>query len=201
MYGFIKGIVDEVVDDYAIIDANGVGYLIYCDLFTLSSLVVGTTAKIYTHLQVKEDALTLYGFRDKEAKRMFEMLLTVNGVGAKVAMRALSKLKADEIMLAILTDNAQAFKGIQGLGPKISARIMLELKPKLSKVSNEEIVSAFNTSTAVTETAVGKKREAIDALIGLGYTYAEASACVKSIDCDNMSIEDIIFHALKSGNK
>ncbi len=196
MYGYIKGGVDSGQSDYIIIETGGVGYLVYCDLFTLSEVKQGEKAKIYTYLQVKEDALTLFGFMDTERKTMFETLIAVNGVGAKVAMKILSKLKPRDVIVAIVSDDTKAFKGISGLGPKISGRIILELKGKFAKDTNIED-AVTSASIAPTVTKGGKTKEAVDALLGLGYNFSEATNAIKAVYKEDMSVEDLIFHALK----
>lgn len=199
MYSYFYGEIAEIAAESLVIDVGGIGYEIYCDMFTLSSLKVGDITKIYTYLSVKEDSMTLYGFKDKSFKDMFETLISVNSVGPKVALKALSTLKPDEIALAVLSDNPKAFKGISGLGAKTAARIILELKSKLGSISSDKLADAFVSSSSHSDTPLGSVKDAIDALMGLGYSYNEASSLVKSVNKEGMSVEDIIGAALKMG--
>lgn len=201
MYAYLYGEISEIAGESLVIDVGGVGYEVFCDLFTLSAVKIGDKAKIHTYLNVKEDSMTIYGFKDKSAKDMFITLISVNGVGPKVAIKALSAMKPEEIALAILSENTKAFKGVSGLGPKIASRIVLELKGKMGKITDEELGSAFVSSgaTAAADSPLGNVKDAIDALMGLGYSYPEASDLVKSVNKGGMTVEDIIAAALKVG--
>lgn len=199
MYAYLYGEINDIGSDSLVVDVNGVGYEVICDLFTLSSVKAGEKAKIYTYLNVKEDSMTLYGFKDKATKDMFITLIGVNGVGPKVAIKALSAMKPEEIALAILSDNPKAFKGVSGLGPKIASRIVLELKSKMGKISDDELSGAFVAVASAGDTPLGNIKDAIDALMGLGYSYPEASDLVKAVNKEGMTVEDIIGAALKVG--
>ena len=199
MYAYLYGEITEIQSETVAIEVSGVGYEVFCDLFTLSALKIGDKVKLYTYLNVKEDSMTLYGFKEKNTKDMFITLLGVNGVGPKAAIKLLSAMKPEEIALAVLSDNKNAFKGIKGLGAKTSERIILELKGKMGKISNEELSDAFVSSTASVDTPMGNIKDAIDALMGLGYTYPEASRLVKEVNKDGMTVEAIIGAALKVG--
>lgn len=199
MYAYLHGEISEINAEKLVIDVGGVGYEVICDLFTLSAVKAGDKLKIHTYLHVKEDSMTIYGFKDKGAKDMFITLIGVNGVGPKVAIKALSAMKPEEIALAILSDNPKAFKGVSGLGPKIASRLVLELKGKMGKISDEDLSGAFVTSSAGADTPIGNVKDAIDALMGLGYSYPEASELVKAVNKNGMSVEDIIGAALKVG--
>lgn len=197
MYAFFEGKVEEITGDTLILNVGGVGYQMTCDLFTLSSLKIGRQAKIYTYLQVREDAMTLYGFHGKAVKEMFETLIAVNGVGPKVAVKVLSKLKPDEIALAVLMDNSAAFKGISGAGTKIISRIMLELK---SKLGESDLPSGRSDVAAVpVQGQAATLKEAADGLMGLGFSYNEAVSAVKAVLKEGMPVEEVIFQALKMG--
>lgn len=199
MYAYFYGEISEIGSESLVIDVSGIGYEVFCDMFTLSSLKVGEMSKIYTYLNVKEDSHTLFGFKEKSFKEMFQTLIGVNGVGPKVALKTLSTMKPDEIALAVLSDNTKAFKGVSGLGPKIASRIVLELKSKMGSVTSKELAGAFITSAEISSTPMGTVKDAIDALMGLGYSYNEAANLVNSVNKEGMSVEDIIGAALKMG--
>lgn len=199
MYSYLHGEISEISGEYLVIDVGGVGYQVICDLFTLSSVKIGDKVKIHTHLNVKEDSMTLYGFKERSAKDMFETLISVNGVGPKVAIKALSAMKPEDIAVAVLSDNPKAFKGVSGLGIKIASRIVLELKSKIGKMSSEDLSGAFTAASVSVDTPLSNVKDAIDALMGLGYSYPEASGLVKAVSKEGMSVEDIIGAALKAG--
>ena len=195
MYAFINGTVEEINPDCAVIDAGGVGYQIFCDLFTLSSLRVDQSTKVFTSLQTTKDgAMTLYGFADKQTKRMFELLLTVSGIGAKGALKILSKMSAGDIVLAIASENDAAFRG--AASPQVAARIIVDLRKKIQKlgidIDERKIENKGNA---------GQVKEASDALVGLGYTRSKAMEASKAVAKEGMSVEDIIFQALKQGDQ
>ncbi|MBQ9625417.1 MAG: Holliday junction branch migration protein RuvA [Clostridia bacterium] len=199
MYAYLDGKISEIGAEALAIDVNGVGYEVYCDLFTLSSVKAGDSIKLYTYLSVKEDSMTLFGFKEKSFKDMFITLIGVNGVGPKVAIKTLSVMKPEGIALAVMSDNAKAFKGVSGLGAKTASRIILELKGKMGKITDSELAGAFSASSQTANTPLGNVKDAIDALMGLGYSYTEASDIVKKVNKEGMSVEDIIGAALKVG--
>lgn len=198
MYDYFDGKIEEVCVDYLVIDVGGIGYSIFCDLYTLSSVSKGEKAKIYTSVATTKDgAMTLYGFKDKDTRKMYELLTTVSGVGPKGALKILSKLKPDELTMAIVTDNEIAFKG--AASPKIAGRIIVDLKKKVGSLDISSGMDMGEIGSVVSSGGGSVIKEATDALVGLGFSYQEAMGCVKNVMKDGMSVEDIIFWALKQG--
>lgn len=195
MYAYIKGIVSGKTADSVVIEAGGIGYLLYVSSNTLSGLKDLESVKVYTYLHVREDALLLFGFLSIEEKKMFERLLSISGVGPKVALSILSALKPSELALAIVTSDEKAFQKVSGVGKKTAQRIILELK---ERIKNDELTSINIPDTFTEDIGSGATREAISALCSLGYDYSDAAKAVSMIKLpENAKTEDIIFLCLK----
>ena len=196
MYSHIKGIVDELGADRAVIDAGGVGYELFCSKNTLKELALGKAAKLFAHLNISQDAVALYGFYTDDERAMFRKLIGVSRIGPKLALAALSVLSPDDISMAVLTDNAAAFDGVTGMGRKTAARVILELKDKVdsSDVSHAGMASDIEASSS------SIRAESIAALVSLGYDGADAGRVVAGLD-DCSSVEEMIKHALKEFSK
>lgn len=198
MYAYIKGTIGYKSNDYIVIEAGGIGYKIFTALSTISSVgAPGAEAKVYTHLYVREDAMVLYGFLTQDELSMFELLLSVSGVGPKVAISIISSVPLAKFSLAVVTDDVKTLTQAQGVGKKMAQRIILELKDKIKK---EQLV-AVNTPAASDIEAMGENSrvsEAVGALIVLGYSANEASRAVLNVYSEEMDLEQIIKSALKS---
>lgn len=196
MYAYIKGIVDEKGIDRAVVEAAGVGYELLCPDSTLREITAGKETKLLAHFNITQDGVALYGFYTKEEREMFRRLIAVNRVGPKLALSILSKLSPQDIAMAIVTQNAAAFDKIPGLGKKTAARLLLELK---EKVSEEEMAS----SSAAIPSAGGSmdmRAEAIAALVALGYDGVSAGRAVSAVgECGR--VEDMITMALREMGK
>lgn len=197
MYAYIKGKLDAKGNDYIIIEAGGIGYRINTSLATLEAAgQTGNEFKAYTHLYVREDIMSLYGFATHEELSTFELLLTVSGVGPKVALSLLSSVSPSKFGLAVITDDTKTLTRAQGVGAKMAQRIILELKDKIKK---EQL--ALNTGAAMDIPAASKEgsrmSEAVSALMVLGYSHMEASRAVASVFSDELDLESIIRNALK----
>ncbi|MBO4384156.1 MAG: Holliday junction branch migration protein RuvA [Clostridia bacterium] len=192
MYAHIKGIVDSVYADKAVIDASGVGYELNCSSQTLNKLIEGKPAKLFTHLNISQDAVALYGFYTESERAMFRKLIGVSRIGPKVALSVLSVLTPEDVSLAVLTDNAAAFDRVPGMGRKTAARVILELKEKVESVSPADGGSAESGSSV--------KSEAIAALVSLGYDGAEAGRVVSELP-DLPTVEETIKSALRKFSK
>lgn len=191
----IKGIIEEKTPDEIIIEAGGISYSVSVPATTSAAMpAVGETAKLYTFLNVKEDALELYGFADTSAQRCFKMLIGVSGIGPKVALGILSYLSPDSVILAISAGDHKAFSKCPGIGPKLAQRLVLELKDKAGKLTSKSI-SAESLSLPVMPE--GNARQAVQALIALGYTQQEASSAVARQE-QSLPVQEIIRLALKS---
>lgn len=181
---------------HAVIDCGGVGFLVNTSRFTLYDLPDDKSAgTVYTHLNVREDALDLFGFSTEFELQWFKMLITVNGVGPKAALAILSELTVDELALAISTKDAKSITRASGIGPKIAQRIILDLKDKVkSIVPDGEIYENAERISAVGE--MPNTSEAIAALTMLGYSQSDASVAVSKLD-PSLDVQSLIKQALK----
>ncbi|MBE6991215.1 MAG: Holliday junction branch migration protein RuvA [Ruminococcaceae bacterium] len=194
MFYYIMGTVAHMEEGLAVIDCGGVGYACHTTTSTLSRLKKGETAKLFTYCNIKEDAFDIYGFFTNEELKSFQMLLSVSGVGPKVALSILSYTSPDRLSLAIMTGDEKALTQVQGVGKKMAQRIILELKDKLGSMMTE-MDSGFEAVASVN--SGGKAAEAAAALAALGYSASEAGAALKGIDVDTLPVEEIIRAALK----
>ncbi len=192
MIAHIKGRLAEKSPTEVIIDCNGVGYQIHISLHTFSLLPDNENIKLYTFLQVKEDAHTLFGFVEKAERELFKLLISVSGVGAGTARTMLSSIPPQQIIHAIANNDVATVQSIKGIGAKTAQRVILDLKDKVLKVYNLEEVSAVESNT--------NKNEALSALEVLGFLRKSAEKVVDKIVKDNpdASVESIIKLALKN---
>lgn len=178
---------------YVVIDCNGVGYFVNITLHTFSALPEGDFIKLYTHLQIKDDAHTLYGFLTKAEREVFTLLLSVSGVGASTARTMLSSLTAAHVRSAIINGDVVSIQSVKGIGAKTAQRVILDLKDKMLKINDFEDIeyNAQNTN----------KEEALSALEVLGFVRKQAEKVVDSIiksASGEISVEEIIKRALKN---
>jgi len=205
MYYYIRGELVVSTPNMAVVDAAGVGYKMTISENTYRALPRRTdknpSVTLYSYLSVREDGIELFGFVNERELSSFKMLLSVSGVGPKAAMAILSLLTPEKFALAVCTEDKKTIAKANGVGPKTAARIILELRDKLMKeTSIDEDLSAAvldHSAEAAGAPARGKLSEAMDALLVLGYSRAEAQNALKSIDTQALSIEDIIKEALK----
>ncbi len=194
MIAHIDGIVSDKSTDSVVIDCGGVGYELSVSTATLSACPpVGKSAKLYAHLNVREDAMELYGFISKEEKNMFLRLTAVSGIGPKSALGILSTLSVHDISVALVAGDINALARAPGIGKKTAQRLILELK---DKVSNADLTGAA-VSPAFVPAAQSAQAEAIEALMALGYPSSEAARAVSRVDKQFDKANDIIFQALK----
>jgi len=197
MFAYIKGKITYKRNEYVVVEANGIGYKIFTSLSTIQSVgAVGEEVMMYTHLYVREDIISLYGFSTQEELSMFELLISVSGVGPKVAVSLLSSVTPSKFSLAVITDDIKTLTKAPGIGKKMAQRIVLELKDKIRK---EQLVAADGAEEEGVLTGSENSRipEAISALMVLGYTPLEASRAVSAVYSDDMDLESIIKNALK----
>ena len=196
MFYYVSGPVAHIEANLAVIDCGGVGYACRTTSHTLSKLKQGEKAKLFTHLNTREDAVELFGFGTQEELNLFRQLISVSGVGPKAALSILSATTPANLALSIITGDEKALTCAPGIGKKIAQRVILELKDKLAA---EEAVVFGKGSVPVTIGGLphSKKSEATAALAVLGYGSAEIAAALKGIDMDALSLEDIIRQALK----
>lgn len=195
MFYYLNGVVAEMEANLAVIDCGGVGYACATTNYTLSQLKKGERAKLYTYMNVREDAVELFGFASQSELHSFKLLLGVSGVGPKAALSILSANTPANLAMAVVMGDEKALTAAPGIGKKIAQRIILELKDKLAK----EQSSFSGDSGAILPVAVpdDKVREAGAALAVLGYSASEVAAALKGIDMDALPLEEIIRQALK----
>ena len=204
MFAYIKGTLEMKITDYVVIDVGGLGYKIYMSSIGMEKLgSIGEKVKVYTYYRVREDDVSIYGFNSNEELRMFELLLSVSGVGAKTALSMLAVCTPSEFVLAIVSEDINVLTSIPGIGPKSAKRIILELKDKIKKEEQiQELTRAskgIQISTKVQE-AIQKDNvisEAVAALQVLGYNRKEIEKSFETIiDKENMTTEDLIKRGL-----
>lgn len=194
MYAHIDGIVAEKTLDAIVIDCGGVGYEMNVSAATLSACPpLGERMKLYTWLNVREDALELFGFSSREEKRMFLRLTAVSGVGPRTAMGMLSALSVRDISVALVTGDAQTLARAPGIGKKTAQRLVLELK---DKVSNEELTTV-GAALPAQKPQAGAESEAIEALMALGYPSSEAARAVSAVAGQSDRADEILRLALR----
>lgn len=193
MISYVKGAVAYIGNDCIVVDNNGIGYNIQVSSSTASAVVMEKEVQIYTYMNVKENELSLFGFLTKEELNMFNLLISVNGVGPKSAVAMLGALSPSQLALAIATEDIKALSVGQGIGKKIAQRIALELK---DKVGADTITTGVELVQKV-DVATGERAEALSALMALGFTKNEAENAIKAVFVNGMATEEIISKALK----
>lgn len=194
MFYSLRGRLTHTEDGFFVIECGGVGYLCRASANTLASLPpVGDEALVFTHLNVTQDGVDLYGFADRAEQGCFRMLTGVSGVGPKAALSILSELSPDALALAIAAGDSKALTRAKGVGPKVAQRIALELR---DKVSNEAILGGISGG-APSVPIKGNAAEAVAALSALGYTQSEAASAIGKLPQET-SVEDMIKSALKA---
>lgn len=196
MIALLKGLVDQVGDDWAILDVNGVGYLVACSTRTLARLQVGSAVRLHVDTWVREDAILLYGFVETAERDWFRLLTTVQGVGAKVGLALLSVAPPEQILRAIAAQDKAVLTQASGVGPKLAQRILSELKDKVGGVA---LGNPAQTSVAG-PAAHSALEDAVSALVNLGYRRMDAFDAAGAVLAelgDEASETTIIRAALK----
>ena len=201
MYSYIKGELTEVNLDHIVVEANGIGYMIFVPTNTFSYLPsLHEDIKVYTYLYIREDAMILYGFLTKDDLEMFKLLITVNGIGPKGGLAVLSTLSSDDLRFAILSDDAKAIAKSPGVGAKTAQRVILDLKDKMSLEDAFEKKLEHNATAEAGDKSVIStvKNDAILALTALGYSSTESMKAVSKVEIDDsMDVENVLKSALK----
>ncbi len=192
MIHHLKGKLVEKNPTYVIIECSGVGYFVNISLHTFSKISDDENINLFTHLQVKEDSHTLFGFSEKSEREIFRLLLSVSGIGSSTARTMLSSLTPSQIKDAIALGDVPTIQGIKGIGAKTAQRVILDLKDKVLKVHDIDEVSVNSNNT--------NKEEALSALEVLGYTRRQAEKVVDRVvqQDPSISVENIIKLALKN---
>ena len=195
MYAYIKGELAEKNIDHIVVEAGGIGYLIYVPAQSIDYLPdEGDQIKVYTYLYIREDAMVLYGFLTKDDLEIFKMLITVSGIGPKGGLGILSTLSADDLRFAILSGDSKTISKAPGIGAKTAQRVIIDLKDKMSLEEAFE-KKLDNNADGVQKTLNSSiKNDAVLALSALGYSSAESLKAVSKVDItDDMDVEHVII--------
>ena len=197
MIGYLSGVVKFVFEDNCIVDVHGVGYRVHVDSRTLESLNKGQELELFIHTAVREDSITLYGFRSQTDYDIFSQLITVSGIGARTALNILAKMSSKDLAMAIYQKNINALTNLPGIGKKSAQRLILELKDKIAADSMIDDEAAEWTQA---DDKTNPLEEASEALSALGYTNSEIAE-VFSKAKKSMSTEELVKFALKELNR
>lgn len=197
MFAYLKGSLEEKSINYVVVDCNGVGYKIFMSENSIASLgELGEIVKIHTYLRVAEDDMSLFGFTSKEELKMFELLISVSGIGAKSAISILSNITPSEFALAVYSEDVSKLKSLPGVGPKSAQRIILELKDKV-KAQNAEI-KLEDLKSSISGEKTPYPDEALEALQILGYSRKEIDIALDGFSLIGLTTEEIIKKALQN---
>ena len=191
MIGYVKGEVASKAQNYVLVDVSGIGYKIFMTETEIEKLEIAQAVKIYTYMRVLEDDISLYGFLSNDELMMFELLLSVGGIGAKTASSILSKISPSRFALAVISSDVNALKKLPGIGPKSAGRIILELK---DKIKSEDAIEGPKEEQPVFTAVV---QDAIDALQVLGYNRKSIEKAFEQVDLKDMTTEEIIKKGLE----
>ncbi len=196
MISYIKGELTEIFDDAIVVENNGIGFNIRVPASVISEFsVVGEQVKVYTYLQIREDAHSLYGFLTRDDLDIFKMLINVNGIGPKGALAILSTITPDDLRFAVLSDDVKLISSAPGIGAKTAQKLIIEFKDKI------KLADAFEQALSHQETEaadMSARNEAAEALVALGYGNAEALRAVRGIEnAEQKDSETILKEALK----
>lgn len=205
MIYFVKGILESVQDNQVVVENQGIGFAVMVPLSVVSDLPqTGNEVKLYTYMYVREDAIQLYGFLTRDELSMFQLLITVSGIGPKGALGILSVMDADALRFAILADDAKSISKAPGIGAKTAGKLILELKDKMDfgdavdSVLDKGQENAADMGGYSHDTGTAAN-EAIQALVALGYTSTEAVKAVKkAVITPDMTVEDILKAGLRN---
>lgn len=205
MIARLKGLIESVGEDFAVVDVGGVGYLVFCSGRTLARLAVGTAAALHIETHVREDHIHLYGFVEIAEREWFNLLTTVQGVGAKVALSILSVVAPEQLLQTIAAQDKTTLTRASGVGPKLAVRIVTELKDKAGKIAlggfaPAGLAQAIGNAAPMPAAAGGAMEDAISALVNLGYRRVEAFEAVGIVAGElgeGATSSALITHALK----
>lgn len=201
MIAYVNGIIDDITEDNTVVDVGGVGYNVKISADTAARLPgIGEPVKLYTYTSVKEDAFQLFGFLSRNDLEIFKKCITVNGIGPKGALSILSVLDADSLRFAIMSGDAKAISRAPGIGARTAERLILELKDKIqiddTLIGRE--IDSYGAASGVAAADSAQKKEAVEALVSLGYGQAESLKAVNSIEgIETMDSGAVLKAALK----
>ena len=195
MFAYIKGKLEMKMTGYIVIDVGGLGYKVFMSDLAIEKIgKIGETVKVYTYYRVREDDISIFGFQTNEELRMFELLVSVSGIGAKTALTMLSVIEPSNFALAVISEDISTLTKIPGIGAKSAQRIILELKDKLKKEENISKNNDIEIKTAISKD--NKVEEAIAALQVLGYNKKEIEKVFVKIDKSELTVEELIKKGL-----
>ena len=201
MISFVKGKLVYIYENTIIVENNGIGYEIFVPMSVIGNMPqIGSEVMIYTYMNVREDALQLFGFLDRDTLEVFKLLITVSGIGPKGAIGVLGTLSADDIRYAVMAEDAKTIAKVPGIGAKTASKVVIELKDKLkmrdvapdikSEIDGQQSIFEDNSKQAVSD--------AIEALAALGYSATEATKAVRKSDTgEDTTVEELLKQSLK----
>ena len=190
----VKGTVIHIESGFAVVECAGIGYKVQTTLTTQRELKIGSTATLFTHMNVREDAVELFGFYSKGELSTFKLLISISGVGPKVALAILSELSSEQIALSVSAGDYKTLTRASGVGPKLAQRIVLELKDKIKGMSTESADGVITKGSAIADT--GNIPKAVAALAVLGYSAADVTPVLSQLD-PSLTVEQLISATLK----
>ena len=194
MIGFVEGIIEYIDVDKVVVNNNGVGYNVFMPASQIDTLNVDETVRVFTYLNVREDAMQLFGFLTRDDLEVFKLLITVNGIGPKGGLAVLSTITTDDLRVAVISEDAKAISKAPGIGAKTAQKVIIELKDKLNL--EDVLEPKLDANFQVNDN--NSMSEAVMALVALGYSQADAYRAVKSIDnIEELDLENVIKMALK----
>ena len=194
MIGFVEGIIEYIDVDKIVVNNNGVGYNVFMPASQIDTLNVDETVRVFTYLNVREDAMQLFGFLTRDDLEVFKLLITVNGIGPKGGLAVLSSITTDDLRVAVISEDAKAISKAPGIGAKTAQKVIIELKDKLNL--EDVLEPKLDANFQVNDN--NSMSEAVMALVALGYSQADAYRAVKSIDnIEELDVENVIKMALK----
>ena len=194
MIGFVEGIIEYIDVDKVVVNNNGVGYNVFMPASQIDTLNVDETVRVFTYLNVREDAMQLFGFLTRDDLEVFKLLITVNGIGPKGGLAVLSTITTDDLRVAVISEDAKAISKAPGTGAKTAQKVIIELKDKLNL--EDVLEPKLDANFQVNDN--NSMSEAVMALVALGYSQADAYRAVKSIDnIEELDVENVIKMALK----
>lgn len=192
MFSYIKGTVSIKANNFIAIDVNNIGYKIFMTEKEIQQIEIGDNIKVYTYVRVKEDDISLFGFLSNDELAMFELLISVGGIGAKSATQILSNIEPSEFALSVITEDISKLKKLPGIGVKTAQRIILELK---DKIKTDQAISDNHASK--NNTINQNVQDAIDALQVLGYNNKSIQKAFERIETNDKSVQELIKQGLK----
>jgi holliday junction DNA helicase ruvA len=194
MFAYIKGSLEMKSSGYIVIDINGLGYKIFMSQNNIDSIgELHNIIKVFTYVKVREDDISIFGFKTQEELKMFELLISVSGVGAKSALVMLSCIEPSDFAIAVISNDVKVLTKVPGIGNKSAQRIILELKDKLKE---EQLEEKLKDSSKRLKDNNENINEAISGLMVLGYSKKDIEKAFEHLDIDNLSIEDLIKKGL-----